>query len=369
MCNGGGTCLANFASFATVCRVATGTCDVAENCDGAGNCPADTFAGAGTSCGSPASTTCTAPDSCSGTGTCLSNNAADWTTCGTSVTEYQCSGTGCAAIPQARTVDQHCQTGVCTSDSVAWGTLDTCAADEICMSSTSAAWCDLCDAFPANYCSSGDAYQYGSTYGACSGGSCTYSPTFVDCSYGCTGGACNTAMFFEDFEDGNYAGWTVVSATASIVTPGANGTSDCLQVTGSTAHYSGIYRAFSPALTPTHIAWWARSSSTTTADTYFVIHSSGGTGLTYQLAFFYFNSTGYIAAADSPGDFYAYAANTWYYLELRNINYTTHRFDIYVNGALVTASAPFRANVSNVGRIDLYNFASATGRWDEILFE
>ena len=184
---------------------------------------------------------------------------------------------------------------------------------------------------------------------------------------------CETAIFFDDFEDGNYSGWTAGSCsnTRSVTSStAADGSTYSLYITGAcSTHYGGLYRLFSPTLQPTRISYWARSSSTSTSDTYFVVHGSSTTGTTNQMAFIYFRSGGYITAADSATDFYSYSANVWYHIEMRNINWTAHTFDLYVNGVLDTASAPFRANISAIGRIDLYNFDSATGYWDEILFE
>jgi hypothetical protein len=95
-------------------------------------------------------------------------------------------------MPQSRVVGSHCTSGSCVGDTgVPWVTFDSCLSDEVCLSNTSSAWCDLCDTFPANYCSAGDAYQY-STYGTCTTGSCAYTPTFVDCPSGCSGGSCTT---------------------------------------------------------------------------------------------------------------------------------------------------------------------------------
>jgi hypothetical protein len=176
-----------------VCRSAVGTCDVAEYCDGVGNCPANGYAGFGTACGSSSNTECDNPDTCNGGGTCLTNWEGDGMTCGTSTTQYQCGGgTGCAAMPQSRVVGSHCSSGSCVGDTgVPWVTFDSCLSDEVCLSNTSSAWCDLCDTYPANYCSGGDAYQY-SSYGTCTAGSCAYTPTFVDCLYGCSAGNCVT---------------------------------------------------------------------------------------------------------------------------------------------------------------------------------
>jgi len=352
-----------------------GGCDVAEHCTSLGVCPADGFALIGTSCGSGA-TECSGQDTCDGAGGCLPNHFPSTTTCGSSVTQYQCSTADCLATPQSRTVGQHCSGGACVDDTgVTWVNLGSaCLSSQECIATASSAACYLCDDPPDDYCSGGNAYHYYAT-GSCAGGDCSYSTSMETCTYGCASGSCSTSttIFFDDFEDGNYTGWTAgtCSNTRSVTsTTAADGTTYSLYISGAcSSHYGGLYHVFSPTVQPTHISYWARSSSTTLADGYFVVNGAGTPGTTNQMAFIYFNSDGYMNAADSAAAFYPYSANVWYHIELRNINWSTHRFDIYVNGILDTSSAPFRANISGVGRIDLYNFGASSAYWDQILLE
>jgi hypothetical protein len=67
-CNGGGSCLDNFAAASVECRTDAGECDLAELCDGLGVCPADAFEAAGTACSDD--NLCTEPDSCDAGGNC-----------------------------------------------------------------------------------------------------------------------------------------------------------------------------------------------------------------------------------------------------------------------------------------------------------
>ncbi len=65
-CNGGGVCAHPAGNAGTMCRPASGVCDVAESCDGIlSGCPADARVAAGTSC-REAAHECDAVESCDG---------------------------------------------------------------------------------------------------------------------------------------------------------------------------------------------------------------------------------------------------------------------------------------------------------------
>jgi hypothetical protein len=98
----GGSCCTTSCTLVaggTVCRAASGQCDVAEQCTGSsGFCPGDTFQTAGTSCGD-AGTECTVQDTCDGAGSCTDNGfESASTTCGDAGTECTvqdtCDGAG-----------------------------------------------------------------------------------------------------------------------------------------------------------------------------------------------------------------------------------------------------------------------------------
>jgi hypothetical protein len=66
----------------TVCRIASGECDVAEKCDGInGDCPEDEFKPIDAVCGNQSETECDKPDSCDGFGVCKENFVAEFTAC------------------------------------------------------------------------------------------------------------------------------------------------------------------------------------------------------------------------------------------------------------------------------------------------
>jgi hypothetical protein len=81
---------------------------------------------------------------------------------------------------------------------------------------------------------------------------------------------------------------------------------------------------------------------------------------------FYLNGT-YYGGHQS----YAYSANIWYHIELRDIDFSADNFDYYVNGALVMANVPFRySGIDEISRLDIYNYTSGSQAWwDEIEIE
>ncbi|HUT78769.1 MAG TPA: hypothetical protein VM285_13825 [Polyangia bacterium] len=414
LCTYGDTCSGGSCSGATV--TCTSTDCLQRTCNGTAACTetplANTTACGTTACGSdyclssvfydyPGSCTryCTGGGSC---GTC--SCTAGTTTCAAGGSNQCCTVT-CGAVSGCGTA-----AGACA---------DSCSANSLTVSRT----CSGCGAnLASGACGGGTAYTCNaSTHSLCQTISCggaTYRCTNVGglwqwrtstacddsnvCTTGeacsgtsCTGGSaanmcwdglCNcgetsgtcpgdcpvTTLFWEDWEDGNWTGWTsaggtytrqVTSATA------ANGTTYSFYLQGgSNGHNDGIYRTFG-ALQPTRISWWARSASTGAADAYFVLNQGAAANLTNEIAFIYFNATGYIYIGGPGINVQTYSANTWYHLEMRNINWSTKRYDMYVNNVLRSSNVTFRnTSLTSLGRLDLYNFNSSTAWWDEIGF-
>lgn len=123
-----------------------------------------------------------------------------------------------------------------------------------------------------------------------------------------------------------------------------------------------------PASQPDQVSWYAKSSSSTTSDTYFVI-GDASTSSNQGIAFVYFASSGKIRYYANSSNVVEinYTANTWYHLEMRNINYVAKTYDVWVNGSLVQSNFPFRSSSStNISTVYLYNFSNATGSYDNI---
>lgn len=178
--------------------------------------------------------------------------------------------------------------------------------------------------------------------------------------------------FFDGFESGSISDWTSGSGSGTrqvVSTTAATGTKSFFyDYKGATGHFHGISRNFSAGSKPKSISFWVRSGSTTTYDGYFVLKdgSNGADVIWFSaggLGKFYVNG-------DVGGDqTYAYQANVWYKVEFRELDWTTKKFDYYVNGSLVKANIPFRnaASVDEISQLWLYNFsANAKAWWDDI---
>jgi hypothetical protein len=53
---------------------------------------------------------------------------------------------------------------------------------------------------------------------------------------------------------------------------------------------------------------------------------------------------------------------------MRNINWTTHTYDWYVNGAFVRANTFVNTAATDITRLDIFSYYPTTAYWDEIVF-
>ncbi len=176
------------------------------------------------------------------------------------------------------------------------------------------------------------------------------------------------AILHEDFEAGNFNNWTLGggSYTRQVTTSNPGGGNYSFQQIGGGGHLGGVSQDF-PSSQPAYVSFKVKPGSTTLADAYFLLGdvNSFGNGI----AFFYAREDGlmglYISA--SSNSMIPYAANTWYHIEYRNINFSTKTFDFYVDGQLQYQGFPFRTNSNQVNRVYLYNYHNSTATYDDII--
>ena len=189
------------------------------------------------------------------------------------------------------------------------------------------------------------------------------------CSLDCT--PCQV-LFEEDFEDGDFVGWTngPGSYTRVVQSGGADGSTMELRMTGGTgnSHYNGLSRGFAN-LTPSEVSFWVKSGSTSTSDSYVVIGGTPiGTGNT--AVFFYMKGDGLMGCFDGnvvQGSM-GYSANTWYHVQLF-IDWGAQRFDYMVDGVMRATNVGFRGSAPTLQSFHMYNYTpNSTGHWDEIKF-
>ena len=239
---------------------------------------------------------------------------------------------------------------LCGADGFSTSLAATCAWPEQCNASLGACSCipgPACNGSVATVCNADGTYQAGGTDCATSGATCVE-------------GACKAPLFADDFEDGNYDGWlkgssqytrTVTNATA------AAGTNYSLMQQGTG---DGLSRD-AGGIRPTHISWWVRTNRVAAYTGMVEIWPTEGTP--EQISFSSSGLTNFTSTVSAQ-------ANTWYHVEMRAINWTTHTYDFYVNDALVAANTKmYNQTASSVRSIALYNNGNATSYWDEVRME
>lgn len=176
-------------------------------------------------------------------------------------------------------------------------------------------------------------------------------------------------VFSDGFESGSYTPtWSLgpqLSPTVTTTSP-AVGNYRLEATGGNLTHLDGLSTSF-PAATPTTISWWINPQGNNASISYFVAGNSAVTASNCIVFCYYVGSVGTIRFVS--GFNYERPANTnqWYHIELRNINWSAHTFDIYIDNGLEYASFPFRSPSQNdISRIHLYNFNNGLGLWDNI---
>lgn len=181
---------------------------------------------------------------------------------------------------------------------------------------------------------------------------------------------CNPS-FFTDFETGTYSpAWVSQGSThtPSVISSGAAQGNYYLQLTGAnSSHFGGLSANFA-AISPTSASWYVNPSGNVSSN--YVVIGNQTMSLTNCVAFFYWkgdiNSFRFVSTSinlDIPA-----VSNQWYHIEMRNINYVTRTFDVWVNNTLISTAFPFRSSShSNIARIELYNYQSATAKYDHFV--
>lgn len=176
------------------------------------------------------------------------------------------------------------------------------------------------------------------------------------------------AAFYDGFESGSYTPtWTIGTGLTSGAVTTTNPYSGLYRlegIGGTNAHLTGFNTTI-PAATPTTISWDIFPTGTA-ASNYMVLGNSA-VSATNCIAFAYWQGGTNIRFVASSTATFTCPAGVWYHIEMRNINWGAHTFDIYINNNLVQANFPFRSATQNdVSRIHLYNFGTSTGVWDNI---
>jgi hypothetical protein len=178
------------------------------------------------------------------------------------------------------------------------------------------------------------------------------------------------SLFYDGFESGSYTPtWSVGSAPTTwnvTTTNPAVGTYRVEGTGGSSTHLTGLSTTIASS-TPSEMSWWIYPQGTV-ATNYVVAGDNSVTATNCVMFCYWLGSSNVIRFVSSSTYQYTATAGIWYHIEMRNINWTAHTFDIWINNVLVSTAFPFRSATQNsLTRIHLYNFnAGATASWDDI---
>ncbi len=186
-----------------------------------------------------------------------------------------------------------------------------------------------------------------------------------------------TLPFNDGFEDGMWGRWwsTGGAGTREVVndTAGTGSKSFHFHFDGPDDHFTGIHQVFDYQQ-PGHISFWTRPGPEDLATSYMVLldyyYEFTSTGIHeafYDFIWFFANANGRFYINDDVGGNQAvlYTQNQWYHIEFRNINWTTKKFDYWVDGQLVQAGVPFRNPDKCYEMVFAlnYNYSGDTDAW------
>jgi hypothetical protein len=186
-------------------------------------------------------------------------------------------------------------------------------------------------------------------------------PTWVSAQCGAT--------FTDGFESGSYTPtWSIGSGLTSGAVTMTNPSSGLYRLEGyggTSTHLTGFSTVI-PTTTPSFISWDVYPTGTGAAN-YMVLGNSSVTA-TNCVAFCYWQGGTNLRFVSGSTAVYNCTPGQWYHIEMRNINWSLHTFDIYINNTQVATNFPFRSATQNdLTNLHLYNFNSATGVWDNIV--
>ncbi|NQT85218.1 S8 family serine peptidase, partial [bacterium] len=182
-------------------------------------------------------------------------------------------------------------------------------------------------------------------------------------------GAAPATLWRDDFEDGVLDGWSGAGDGSTRTLTDATAGQGARSVTiagGAIGHQSGLWATL-PGITPDRMDFHVRSSSAAASDGYVVV-GEGGVADTAAILFA-MASNGQMTVVSSNTSYgHPYVVDRWYKVSFV-FDWGAKTFDYYVDDALVQADVSFRgAAVTQLTRLDLYNFHDSQAWWDDIRF-
>lgn len=173
----------------------------------------------------------------------------------------------------------------------------------------------------------------------------------------------------DDFESGLFGTpWSAGTGhTISVnnVAP-AQGTF-ALNLSGNSGFYAGPTATFTSAQ-PTYISWRIKTNNTSVPNAYFVV-GDANISTNNGILFAYMFSPSELRFYNTASYPYTITTNTWYNIEIKNINWTSKTFDIWINNVIFQTAFAFRSLTStSVNQLHVFNLnAGATSSYDNII--
>lgn len=134
-----------------------------------------------------------------------------------------------------------------------------------------------------------------------------------------------------------------------------------LRLEGGSSHYNGLQHIHSPGV-PSYIRFDVKCPDIPTtgqAVGYFVLESSTPGAHSYWFYCINTSGTQYLTTSSLGTGGAIYTGDTWNTIEFRNMNFTTHTYDFYVNGVQIATNVAFwSASANDAYKIHLYNFSA-----------
>ncbi len=169
--------------------------------------------------------------------------------------------------------------------------------------------------------------------------------------------------FFDGFEDGTYDNWTVQnnSNTYNVISTNPASGNKALSISGSST--SGLQYTFTPD-TINYFSVKLKSDDTYGSSNFcYIGNTSNYNGIA---AIYHTGANSYIV--NGTTNYFYTVTNTWTHFEFKNINYTTHTYDLYIDGTLQQANKPFESNYTdNMSSVKIFNYDyTYPGYYDDI---
>jgi Zn-dependent metalloprotease len=165
--------------------------------------------------------------------------------------------------------------------------------------------------------------------------------------------------FFDGFEDGTYNNWAAngTSSNFQITNTNPASGSTCLKILGSSTNT--LQYDFTPD-TIDYVSVNLRSDDNSGSSNYFML---GNASYNYGLCYIYHSGTNQYRITGNTTYTHTVAnSNNWTRFEIKNINYSSKTFDLFINGTLVQSGIGFQStSLTSTSKIKIYNNNTSNG--------